>query len=49
MTHSKIVELIRISEGKQEAVIDDILKKIAVYTNCPREPSKKVYQLKKGN
>lgn len=47
MTHSKILELVR-TEGKQEAVIDDVLKKIADYSNCPKEPTKKVYKLKKG-
>jgi K+/H+ antiporter YhaU regulatory subunit KhtT len=47
MTHSKILELIR-SEGKQEATVDEILKKIADYNSCTKEPTKKVYKLKKG-
>ena len=47
MTHSKILELIR-SVGKQEATVDEILMKIADYTSCTKEPTKKVYKLKKG-
>ena len=47
MTHSETLYSVR-DEGKQEAIAEDILKKIAVYTSHTREPSKKVYKLKKG-
>lgn len=46
MTHSKILKSLKV-EDKREAEIDEILAKISDYTSCTKEPTKKVYRLKK--